>query len=134
MIATNQQINYWLEQVFEEFKWDKDALERVRSFVLALEGYLHVVELPNNEGCISFIVAPDLKGGYGCDEILMYIKPEARGNPRNLLKLVDLMENEAKALDLHTVKIASNIGYKDDRVISILMRRGYSIDTVRKEI
>lgn len=126
-------------------KWAEIAQADLGSFVdvehpiayaktLHDNGLLMYEELPDDAGVVAYIVVKDFCGNKQLQEVFMYIKPEHRGNPRNLLKLVKIMEDAAKENSCKSIAIGSNIGYRDDKVLSLLSRFGYKTDTVKKEI
>jgi hypothetical protein len=126
-------------------KWAEVAQKELGSFVdvehpiayakaLHENGLLRYVELPEDSGVVAFIIVNDFCGNKQLQEVFMYIRPEFRGNPRNLIRVVKIMEDAAKENACKSIAIGSNIGYRDDKVLYLLSRLGYKTGTVIKEI
>lgn len=64
----------------------------------------------------------------------MYVRPEHRGSIKTFKQVIDIMEQAAKENNCKYVAIGSNIGYRDDKLLTLLPRYGYKPDTVKKEI
>lgn len=126
-------------------KWCKAAQEELNCFdslddtvnyvnQLAKSGLLHIEELSNDRGVVAYMFCPDFKGNMMCSELFMYVRPEYRGSVKTFKQVIDIMEQAAKNNNCKYVTIGSNIGYRDDKVLSLLSRFGYKVDTVKKEI
>lgn len=113
-----------------------DSLDNTVNYVieLAKAGLLHVEELSDDRGVVAYMFCPDFRGNTICSELFMYIRPEYRGDIKLFKKIIDIMEQAAKENNCKYVTIGSNIGYRDDKLLSLLSRFGYKTDTVKKEI
>lgn len=133
-MANQDKIRYWMNEAQKELNCFKD--DSVLKYMTAFDyaGALYYKELENMAGVVAYTIMPDFCGNKSVQELFMYIKPEHRGSPRNLLKLVKIMEDAAIENGCDCVIVASNIGYRDDKVLSLLERRGYIRDSVRKYI
>ncbi len=128
-------IQYWLALANGELNSFTDAY-KIGALFNALDdaGYLEVFELEDEKGVIAYTISDDMLGGDSLCELFMYIRPEFRGDIRLFKKLITHLEEKAKELECSSVKIASNIKYKDEAVLRILQRWGYKVDTVSKEV
>ena len=113
-----------------------DNLDNTVEYVKKLDeaGLLHAEELSDERGVVAYIFCPDMRGNTICSELFMYIKPEYRGDIKLFKRIVEIMEQAAKENNCKFVTIGSNIGYRDDKLLSLLSRFGYKPDTVKKEI
>ncbi len=101
---------------------------------LAKAGLLHYKELSGDKGVVAYIFCPDFRGNTICSEVFMYVRPEHRGSIKTFKQVIDIMEQAAKENNCKYVAIGSNIGYRDDKLLTLLPRYGYKPDTVKKEI
>lgn len=125
-------------------KWYKIASEELGTFIddTSVKAYKYLddlgaffcKELENEEGVVAYTITKDMLGEGMLAELFMYIKKEHRGSIGKFIKLIRIMEEEAKKNGCKSVAIGSNIGYKDEKVLSFLNRLGYRQDTVRKKI
>lgn len=126
-------------------KWAKLAQEELNCFdnldntveyvkKLGEADLLHIEELSDERGVVAYMFCPDMRGNMICSELFMYIKPEYRGDIKLFKRIVEIMEQAAKENNCKFVTIGSNIGYRDDKLLSLLSRFGYKPDTVKKEI
>ena len=126
-------------------KWAKLAQEELNCFdnldntveyvkKLGEADLLHIEELSDERGVVAYMFCPDMRGNMICSELFMYIKPEYRGDIKLFKRIVEIMEQAAKENSCKFVSIGSNIGYRDDKLLSLLSRFGYKPDTVKKEI
>lgn len=126
-------------------KWAKLAQEELNCFdnldntveyvkKLGEADLLHIEELSDERGVVAYMFCPDMRGNMICSELFMYIKPEYRGDIKLFKRVVEIMEQAAKENNCKFVTIGSNIGYRDDKLLSLLSRFGYKPDTVKKEI
>jgi len=130
-----ERIQYWLAIASDELKTFTDPY-RVGEVFNALDNLdlLMSYELDGEKGVIAYTITDDMLGGLAVAELFMYIKPEYRGNVRLFKELVNHLEQVAKENNCSCVKIASNIGFKDDTVLKILQRWGYKTDSVSKKV
>ena len=113
-----------------------DNLDNTVEYVKKLDeaDLLHIEELSDERGVVAYMFCPDMRGNMICSELFMYIKPEYRGDIKLFKRIVEIMEQAAKENNCKFVTIGSNIGYRDDKLLSLLSRFGYKPDTVKKEI
>jgi GNAT superfamily N-acetyltransferase len=130
-----ERIQYWLAIASDELKTFTDPF-RVGEVFNGLDriDQLHAYELDGEKGVIAYAITDDMLGGLAVCELFMYIKPEYRGSVRLFKELVNHLEQVAKENNCSCVKIASNIGFKDDTVLKILQRWGYKTDSVSKKV
>ena len=124
-------IKYWVNECAKEFNIDKHTVYNQFKQLDNL-GMLHIIELDDKKGVVAYMITPDLKGGLIINEMFMYIKPEHRGNPRNLLRLIGHLEEAGKANKM-AVHIASGFDFRDNKLIQLLLKRGYTVHTAKKE-
>jgi hypothetical protein len=131
-MSNKERIEYWANEAQKELNCFKD--DTVYKYMKALDdaGILFYKELDENKGIVAYTITQDFCGNKCVQELFMYIKPEHRGNPRNVIKMVHIMEEEATKNDCDCVLIGSNIGYRDDKLLALLEKKGYTKDTVRK--
>lgn len=130
-----QRIDFWLKQAEDELHPFSDA-ERVRFLFNQMHdlGIIKYYELPEDKGVVAYIIADDFKGGKTVSELFLYIPPEHRKGVKLFKELINHLETAAKEQGCTSVKIASNIGYNDDKVLRCLQLFGYKTDVVSKEI
>ena len=131
-MSNEKRIKYWANEAQKELNCFKD--DSFLNYMNAFDklGSLYYKELEDKKGIVAYTIAPDFCGNKCVQELFMYIKPEHRGNPRNLIRLIKIMEEEAEKNGCCCVLIGSNIGYRDDKVLALLLKKGYNVDTVRK--
>ena len=124
---------YWVTLVDDDLHCFSDA-EQVKQIIIGLhgQGLIQKYELPDRKGIMVFAVTPDFRGGLSLNEVFMYIKPEYRGNIRLFKQLIDYVETYARVHNIPSVRLASNIGYDDDKVLRVLQHWGYKTDAVVK--
>ena len=129
------EIDYWIKQADEDLDCFVN-IEKVRKIfkTIADQNLLRYYELPNREGVVAYMVGDNFLGADCVMELFMYIKPHARGNVRLFKKLINHLELVAKTEHCVSVKIASNISYRDEKVLKVLSRWGYNTDSVIKKI
>lgn len=131
-----KEINYWVELAQEDLHCFKDdeAKESVKKLFYALAEQNQVLYyLPKgNKGIMAYCIIPDFRGGMCVNELFMYIKPEHRGSIKLFKELIDHVEQVAKENKCQSVRIASNIGYDDQKVLRVLKHFGYETDVVVK--
>lgn len=131
-----EEINYWVEQAQSDLHCfpDDAAVEQVKSlFTMFADQKQLLYYIPEGrKGIMAYAIIPDFRGGMCVSELFMYIKPEHRGSIRLFKELVEHLENVAKETNCTSVRIASNIGYDDSKVLRVLQHFGYSTDVVVK--
>ena len=131
-----QEIEYWLEQAQNDLHCfpSDEAKESVKRLFIALveQGQVlyHIPE--GRKGIMAYCITPDFRGGLTVNELFMYIKPEHRGSIKLFKELVNHVEQVAKEKGCASVRIASNIGYDDQKVLRVLKLFGYETDVVVK--
>lgn len=131
-----KEINYWIEQAQEDLHCfeDDEAKERVKNLynALAEQGQILYYLPEGKKGVMAYCIIPDFRGGMCVNELFMYIKPEYRGSIKLFKELVEHVEQVAKENNCSSVRIASNIGYDDQKVLRVLKHFGYETDVVVK--
>lgn len=133
-MSNKEAIIYWFNEAQKELGCFLDDTAIRYCEQLDKAGLLVYKELENRSGVVAYSIANDFCGNKCVNEVFMYIKPEHRGNPRNILNIVKIMEDAARENDCKYVCIGSNIGYKDEKVLSALQRLGYKLDCVKKAL
>lgn len=130
-----QQVDYWLNQVQNDLGCFDD-IEYARGMLYAMSdsGSLHINELDGARGVSACAIFRGLKGDWTCQEVLIYIKPEFRGDVRLAVKLIKWFEVIAKEKGCTSVSVGASIGYKDDSVLRLYKRLGYESSSLKKEI
>ena len=131
-----KEIEYWLETAQADlhcFPTD-EAKESVRNLFMALaqQGQIKYYFPEGKKGVMAYCVVPDFRGGLSVNELFMYIKPEYRGSIKLFKELVNHVERVAQETGCSSVRIASNIGYNDQKVLRVLKLFGYETDVVVK--
>lgn len=129
-----EEINYWIEQAQNDLHCfpSEEAKESVKALYIALGEQIKYYIPPNREGIMAYLICPDFRGGMTMNELFMYIKPEYRGSIRLFKDLIQHIEQAAKDYNCGSVRIASNIGYDDSKVLRVLKLFGYETDVVVK--
>ena len=131
-----KEINYWIETAQEDLHCFKDdeAKESVKKlfYMLADQKQLLYYTPKGKKGIMAYCIIPDFRGGMCVNELFMYIKPEYRGSIKLFKELINHVEQVAKDNNCQSVRIASNIGYNDAKVLRVLQLFGYSTDVVVK--
>jgi hypothetical protein len=123
-------IEYWVRECGKEFDIVEDVVLEQFS-ILDSVGALSIYEIKGRKGVVAWMESPDFKGGKSICEMFMYVKPEYRDNPSNFIRLLKVLEDNAKRLKCGLV-VASAFDYKDNKLLQLLNKRGYVVDTVRK--
>lgn len=136
MRDVEQEIDYWFETAQNDlhcFPTD-EAYESVKDLfkLLNSQGQLKWYFDKDKKGIMVYCIIPDFRGGMCVNELFMYIKPEYRGSIRLFKELVNHLEQVAKETGCASVRIASNIGYDDQKVLRVLKLFGYETDVVVK--
>lgn len=131
-----KEINYWIETAQEDLHCFKDdeAKESVKKlfYMLADQKQILYYFPEGKKGVMVYCIIPDFRGGMCVNELFMYIKPEYRGSIKLFKELVNHVEEVAKENNCQSVRIASNIGYNDAKVLRVLQLFGYATDVVVK--
>lgn len=131
-----KEIDYWIETAQNDLHCfpSDEALESVKSLFKAVnsQGQLKYYILDDKKGLMVYCITPDFRGGLSVNELFMYIKPEYRGSVKLFKKLVNHLEEVANETGCASVRIASNIGYDDQKVLRVLKLFGYETDVVVK--
>ena len=124
-------IDYWVDLIQEDLNTIHDV-SSVKGLVFNLRdnGMLKYFSL-DNTGVFAYIISDDFLGGKCMSEVVFYIKKEHRGG-RKAYEYIKKAESIALDNNCKSVKIGSNIGFKDESVIKLLKRLGYVDDTVSK--
>lgn len=125
----------WCTIAQEELHCFKDLEQNVKYICdVAKSGLVTLKELSDDRGLVAYMICPDMRGNMMCSELFMYVRPEKRGNINTFKEIIDILETAGKENNCKYVSIGSNIGYRDEKVLSLLSRFGYKVDTVKKEI
>lgn len=123
-------LRMWTDTVNDEFHCFKDAHETAKRLWISGTSAFTI----GTTGVFGYIIIEDFLGDKCLCEIMFYIRKGFRGNIRLLKRYITEIEKIAIDNNCKTVKIGSNIGYKDDSFIRVLNRWGYKADTVSKGI
>lgn len=127
-------LKFWAEQAQKELDCFHNVEETIaKADALNNLGLLRIVEL-EDKGMACVMIENDFRGIKTCMELFFYIKKEHRGNPRNFFKLLRKMEEVGKAAGCKQFTFGSNIGYRDQKLLGILIKQGFVVDTVKKEL
>lgn len=86
-----------------------------------------------DKGVIVYTIIKGFTSKKELNELFFYLKPEHR-TLKNANILFDMFEEIGKEENCDVIKIASNSGYRDKAFTKFLLRKGYVVDTVSKEI
>lgn len=129
-------INYWVETAQNDLHCfpSNEAMESVKQLFISFaeKEFLKFYIPEGDKGVMAYCICPDFRGGQTVNELFMYIKPEYRGSIRLFKDLVNHIEEAAKEYNCGSVRIASNIGYDDQKVLRVLKLFGYETDVVVK--
>lgn len=130
------EIDYWINEAQNDLHCfpDEAAVEQVRNIFrsFAVNNQLLYYIPEGRKGIMVYCIVPDFTGGMTVSELFMYIKAEHRGSIRLFKELVEHLEQVAKENNCKSVRIASNIGYNDKKVLRCLQHFGYDTDVVVK--
>ena len=131
-----KEIDYWIETAQNDLRCfpSNEAIESVKNIfkLFAQQNQLLFYIPEGKKGVIAYCIIPDFRGGMTVNELFMYIKPEFRGSIKLFKELVNHLEQIAKENNCGSVRIASNIGYADQKVLRVLKLFGYETDVVVK--
>ena len=131
-----QEIDYWLDEAENDLHCfgTEERKENVKNlfYALAEQGQVLYYISEGRKGIMGYCIGPDFRGGLTVNELFMYIKPEYRGSIKLFKELINHVEQVAKENNCSSVRIASNIGYDDDKVLRVLKLFGYKTDVVVK--
>lgn len=133
-----EEIEYWVETAQNDLHCfpSDEAKESVKTLfnTIADQNVLLFYIPEGRKGVMAYCIIPDFRGGMTVNELFMYIKPEYRGSIKLFKELVNYVEQVAKENNCASVRIASNIGYDDQKVLRVLKLFGYETDVVVKYI
>lgn len=136
MFDVEKEIDYWFETAQNDLHCfpTQEALESVKAMFKLLHAQNQLKWHFDNEkrGIMVYCITPDFRGGLSVNELFMYIKPEYRGSIKLFKELVNHLEEVANETGCASVRIASNIGYDDQKVLRVLKLFGYETDVVVK--
>ncbi len=117
-------INYWAKEA---------GADRAKiDYVMSLVGKgLKILE--KEEGVIAYVVLDDLVGRKTLVEVFFYIRPKCR-DLKTLNNFLAEFEKLAIIYDCKDIKIGANFGYNDEGFAKYLMKKGYAIDILTKEV
>lgn len=131
-----QEIDYWINEAENDLHCfgteEKKEIVRIYFYKFAEQNALKLYILPERKGIMAYCIFPDYRGELSLSELFMYIKPEHRGSIKLFKELVNHVEQVAKENNCSSVRIASNIGYADQKVLRVLKLFGYETDVVIK--
>lgn len=131
-----KELNYWITLAQDELHCfpSDEAVESVKALFRCFneQKLLHWYCDKDKKGVMAYCITPDFRGGMCVNELFMYIKPESRGSIKLFKELVNHLEQVAKESQCSSVRIASNIGYDDQKVLRVLKLFGYETDVVVK--
>lgn len=131
-----QEIDYWINEAENDLHCfgTEERKQSVKNLfnLLAEQGQVKYYIPDGRKGIMGYCICPDFRGGLTVNELFMYIKPEYRGSIKLFKELVNHVEQAAKENNCSSVRIASNIGYDDDKVLRVLKLFGYKTDVVVK--
>lgn len=131
-----QEINYWVNEAENDLhcfgtEERKESVRALFNSLADLKQLLYYIP-EGRKGIMAYCICPDFRGGLTVNELFMYIKPEYRGSIKLFKELVNHVEQVAKENNCGSVRIASNIGYNDSKVLRVLKLFGYETDVVVK--
>ncbi|GBR72819.1 hypothetical protein NO1_0283 [Candidatus Termititenax aidoneus] len=131
--AEKEFVDRWYSLVSREFKiislprfYDIYKQNNISAFCLEKNG--------EETGVFAYSFQQDLTGKIIFSEMLVYIKPEYRGDIRLLRKYIDTAESIARDTGCDSLNIGANIGYKDQTWLKILKRWGYQDRSLVKSL
>lgn len=126
-------IRKWLNIIQEDLGCFADLdLTYERLVNLHKIGALVVEEVAGGDGVIACTIFDNWFGKSICSELVVYIKPDKRGNSRLLMKMIKRIEKIAEERGCNEVHLGATIGYKDDSVLNVYKRMGYETMGVSK--
>ncbi len=128
----DEEILYWVSECANEFPINAKVVALQFQKLKDMDA-LQSFELPKKRGIVVWTISPDLMGSFCVHELFLYVKPKYRNDPRNFITLIKVLEQQAKFMQL-SLRIASSFDYRDNKMLQWLLKRGYRIDTVRKEL
>ena len=131
-----EELEYWINLAQNDLHCfpNEEAIESVKNLFRAIhaQGILNWYCDKDRKGVMAYCITPDFRGGMCTNELFMYIKPESRGSIKLFKELINHLEQVAKENQYSSVRIASNIGYDDQKVLRVLKLFGYETDVVVK--
>ncbi len=133
MIATKDDVNYWLDLVNAEIgmrdvNFTKQYLDKFVEI-----GMLSILKI-RDTGVFAYIVTNDFDGTKVLIEFLFYLLPEHRGSIGLVKEYILEIEQIARENYCNTIKIGANMRYKDSSFMKLLQRWGYAIEVASKDI
>lgn len=126
-------IIYWANVIKDDLKIFRN-IDFTIDYFCELQESLVIAELEGRKGVMICLIQHDWQGIRNCAELLFYIKPEYRGNISNFKKLLQALDSAAKANCCEYTTIGADIGYRDDKLLNLLIKVGYKKDTLRKAV
>lgn len=126
-------VHKWLEIINDEMGCFADLEGTAKYLQPQFEsGMLRVQEVAGGRGVVACYIFVDIFGQKTCSELIVYIKPEYRGNSRRFIEAVRALERLAVDEGCVNIRLGATIGYKDDSVLKAYERLGYKVSGVSK--
>lgn len=126
-------VDRWYSLVSREFR----IISLQRFYDIYKQNNIHafcIEKYGDETGVFAYSFQIDMTGKIIFSEMLVYIKPEYRGDMRLLRKYINTAENIAREAGCDCLNIGANIGYKDQTWLKILKRWGYSDRSLVKNL
>lgn len=120
-MLNSDKYNYWTGLAEFEFGCQIEQLDIPN---------LQIYETSNLEGVIAYVTTHYIVDKNYISVAFIYVKPEHRKNYRIFRELLSHVENKAK--EVGEICIGSSFAYRDDKMLRLLIKRGYKIASVRK--
>lgn len=98
-----------------------------------LNGLKNLQSVKIGECYCFYIVFDEINGRKTLAELFIYTPKESR-NSLDFLRMIKFLEREAKEKKCSVIKFGGNYRQEDNRLCKYLIKKGYCIDTVYKEI
>lgn len=118
------------DKVVEEGVLTKEQANHSFSVLNSIDN-LQSIKIGN---CYCFyVIFTEINGKKTLAELFIYTPKESR-NSLDFVRMIKFLENEAKKNNCSVIKFGGNYRQTDNRLCEYLIKKGYGIDTVYKEI
>lgn len=124
-------IRKWVQEISNDYMHYSDS---DKEYVINIAQYMDWESLPNDEGCIGYIISKDFDCKKKLSVVLLYCKPEYRCI-KNLIYMFRRFEEIAKQECCECILFGNSIsGYKEKKFNNIVEHFGYKSSGYIKEI
>ncbi len=126
-------IQKWLNIIQEDLGCFSDVNTTLARLQASFDaGIMHLWEESGGKGLVACFIVDDWMGNRICNELVVYLKPEYRGDGVTFPQMIANLEAFAKENGCIKVNLGATIGYRDGSILKVYKRLGYKTIGVSK--